>query len=231
MAARATDRTIAILPVKRFESAKARLGDELSGGTRRALTESMVTDVLMALRRTAAVHEVLVVTSEPAAEAIGRGYGANVLHDHREEGQSAAALIGIAHALEIGATRVLLVPGDCPALDPGELAALLERPQIGRAVTIVPDRHGTGTNALLLSPPDVIEPAFGPGSRERHEQAARAAGVPYTVEEIPTLALDVDTAEDLAALREALAARRGGAAHTRGMLSRLKGWGPPAAEP
>jgi 2-phospho-L-lactate guanylyltransferase len=222
--ARAADRTIAILPVKRFEAAKARLGDELSGGTRRALTEAMVTDVVMALRRTKAVDEVLIVTSEPAAEAIGRGYGGSVLHDDVEAGQSAAAQIGIARALELGATRVLLVPGDCPALDPAELTELLERPQVGRGVTIVPDRHGSGTNALLLTPPDVIEPAFGPGSRERHEAAAAAAGVPCTVEQIPTLALDVDTADDLAALRQALAERRGGAAHTRGMLSRLAGW-------
>ena len=227
--ARANDHTIAILPVKRFVAAKARLGDELSGGTRRALTVALDTDVLLALGRTAAVDEVLIVTSEPAAEAIGRGYGANVLHDDLDEGQSAATLIGIAHALEAGATRVLLVPGDCPALDPAELEALLAIPQVGRSVTIVPDRHGTGTNALLLVPPDVIEPAFGPGSRERHEETAAAAGVPCNVEQVPTLALDVDTADDLAALREALAARRGGAAHTRGMLSRLKGWGTPTA--
>jgi 2-phospho-L-lactate guanylyltransferase len=219
--------TFAVLPVKRFGAAKARLGDELSGGTRRALAEAMMTDVLMALRRTAAVTDVLLVTSEPAAEAIGRGYGADVLHDDLEDGQTPAALIGIEVALESGATRVLLVPGDCPALDPKELEQLLDRPVNEPSVVIVPDRHGTGTNALLLTPPDVIEPAFGPGSRERHEALASAAGVPCTVEEIPTLALDVDTAEDLAALRQALADRRGGAAHTRGMLSRLKGWGAP----
>ena len=113
--------TYAILPVKRFAVAKARLGDDLSSGTRRALAESMVTDVLMALRRTTAVDEVVIVTSEPAAEAIGHGYGATVLADHDEEGQSAATLIGIEHALERGAGRVLLVPGDCPALDPAQL--------------------------------------------------------------------------------------------------------------
>ena len=213
--------TIAILPVKRFGVAKARLGDELSGGTRRALAEAMVTDVLMALRRTKAVAEVLVVTSEPAAEAIGRGYGANVLYDSDEAGQSAAARIGIAHALEAQATRVLLVPGDTPAVDPAELDALLDRPATGRSVVIVPDRHGTGTNALLLTPPDVIEPAFGPDSRSLHEQAAAAAGIPCTVEEVSTLSLDVDTVHDLADLRTALANRRGGAAHTRGMLSRI----------
>ena len=86
--------TYAILPVKRFAVAKARLGDDLSAGTRRALTESMVTDVLMALRRTKAIDEVLVVTSEPTAEAIGHGYGATVIPDDVEEGQSAATLIG-----------------------------------------------------------------------------------------------------------------------------------------
>jgi 2-phospho-L-lactate guanylyltransferase len=216
-------RTFAILPVKRFAAAKARLGDELSAGTRRALAESMVTDVLMALRRTAVIDEVLIVTSEPTAEAIGHGYGATVIADHDEEGQSAATLIGIEHALEHGATRVLLVPGDCPALDPAQLTELLQRPPGDRSVTIVPDRHGSGTNALVLVPPDVIEPAFGEDSRARHEQAAAAAGVPCRVESVPTLLIDVDTGDDLAVLRQLLANHRGGAAHTRGMLSRLAG--------
>lgn len=225
MSAAATQRslTIAILPVKRFAAAKARLGDDLSAGTRRALAESMVTDVLMALRRTKAIDEVLIVTSEPTAEAIGHGYGATVIADHAEEGQSAATLIGIEHALERGAGRVLLVPGDCPALDPAELTELLDAPVVGRSVTIVPDRHGLGTNALVLVPPDVIEPAFGEGSRARHEQVAAAAGVPCQVQSVPTLLIDVDTGDDLQALRQLLADHRGGAAHTRGMLSRLAG--------
>jgi len=216
-------RTFAILPVKRFASAKARLADDLSAGTRRALAESMVTDVLMALRRTKAIDAVLIVTSEPAAEAIGHGYGATVIADDAEESQSAAALIGIGHAVEQGAARVLLVPGDCPALDPAQLTELLDGPVLGRSVTLVPDRHGSGTNALVLVPPDVIEPAFGEDSRARHEQAAAAAGVPCQVENVPTLLIDVDTADDLAALRRLLADHRGGAAHTRGMLSRLAG--------
>ncbi|HWC28168.1 MAG TPA: 2-phospho-L-lactate guanylyltransferase [Solirubrobacteraceae bacterium] len=224
--------TFAILPVKRFAAAKARLVPELSAGARRALAEAMVTDVVMALRRTKAIDEVLIVTAEPAVEAIGYGYGATVLADRAEHGQSAAALIGIAHALEHGAARVVLVPGDCPALDPGELAELLDRPLLGRSVTLVPDRHGSGTNALVLVPPGVIEPAFGAGSRARHEQAAAAAGVPCQVESVPTLLLDVDTADDLAALRRLLADRHGGAAHTRGILSRLAGYErPPAAGP
>jgi 2-phospho-L-lactate guanylyltransferase len=215
--------TYAILPVKRYATAKTRLADDMAAGTRRALAESMVTDVLMALRRTKSVDEVFVVTSEPTAEAIGRGYGATVLVDDLEEGQSAATMIGIAHAIEQGAARVVLVPADCPALDPVELSALLEREIEAPYVTVVPDRHGTGTNALVLMPPDAIEPAFGPDSRARHEQAAADGGIPCDIADVETLAIDVDTADDLEVLRTALAARRGGAAHTRGMLSRVAG--------
>lgn len=212
--------TVAVLPVKRFVAAKARLAGELSAGTRRALAEAMLADVLLALRRTAAVDAVLVVTGEPAAAALAAGHGAAVVADELEDGQSAAALIGLRRASELGATRALLVPGDCPALDPAELAALLE-PQPAPSVTLVPDRHGDGTNALVLDPPDAIAPAFGPDSRARHERAAADAGVPCRIERPATLLVDVDTGADVEALRRLLAERRGGAAHTRGLLARL----------
>ena len=85
-------------------------------------------------------------------------------------------------------------------------------------MTIVADRHGSGTNALLLTPPDAIEPGFGPGSFERHRRRASAAGASWHVESPAGLALDVDTAEDLAALRVALAGRK---THTSALLAEL----------
>ena len=69
----------------------------------------------------------------------------------------------------------------------------------------MPDRHGTGTNALLLDPPDAIVPSFGPGSFERHRLAAESAGATMLVEPVPSLVLDVDTGDDLSRLLEALA--------------------------
>jgi 2-phospho-L-lactate guanylyltransferase len=217
-------RTIAVLPIKRFGSAKQRLDNGLSDGTRRALAEAMVTDVLIALRRAKYVDEVLVVSGETMAVALAAGYdAAAVIDDPDDIGHSAAARRGVQAAMERGATRVLLVPGDCPALDPAELDELLEDAEGVAApnVVVVPDRHGDGTNALLLTPPDAIQPAFGPGSRERHERLAQEAGATCTVIAVPTLGLDVDTVDDLTALRTALEDVRGGASHTRGLLARF----------
>jgi 2-phospho-L-lactate guanylyltransferase len=127
----------------------------------------------------------------------------------------------VQRALALGATRVLLVPGDCPLLIPGEVDDLIRRPAADRSALIVPDRHGTGTNALLLTPPDAMAPSFGPGSRRRHEAEARAAGLAVETVEVGSLGVDVDTSSDLAAVESELDNRHGGAAHTRGMLRQL----------
>jgi 2-phospho-L-lactate guanylyltransferase len=202
-------RTVAILPVKSFGRAKQRLTGGFSN--RPELAAAMVADVLHALAQVPELDEVIVVTAQAGAT----GEGVTVVHDPVEAGQSAAALRGIEAALERGAERVLLVPGDCPALDPHEVSALLTHRE---GVVIVPDRHGQGTNALVLTPPDVMEPAFGEGSFARHAARARAAGAGLKVADVRSLGLDVDTPDDLAALRRALAAWPGGATRTRAIL-------------
>jgi 2-phospho-L-lactate/phosphoenolpyruvate guanylyltransferase len=88
-------------------------------------------------------------------------------------------------------------------------------------VAIVPDRHGTGTNALLLCPPDAIGPAFGLRSRERHSARAAARGHQVAIEEVASLGLDLDTPEDLRALAALLAEAPERGPATAAELSRL----------
>jgi 2-phospho-L-lactate guanylyltransferase len=251
--------TAAVLPIKTFPRAKQRLRAAIDGPPREELAAAMVGDVLAALSATKGIDTLIVVTAEPRAARAARAAGATLVHDPNETGQSAAAARGIAAARAAGADRVLLVPGDCPALDPTEVEALLhpsldavvgpgataaddavpgpgataaDDAVVGPGATaaddavsgppdlvIVPDRHGTGTNALLLTPPDVIEPAFGPGSLGRHAARGRAAGARVRIAELPSLGHDVDTPADLEALRALLA--RGGheAARTRAALA------------
>ncbi len=215
--------TVAILPVKRFKHAKRRLEAALASGSRRALAEAMFADVLTALRRAEAIDRVIVVSADPAAQRLAENYEAIAIDDPAESGQDQAVARGAAHARELGAVQVLCLAGDCPLIDPAQLDALIGRPRTAeRFAVLVPDRHGAGTNALLLCPPDALQPRYGPDSFQRHLALAQESGVTAEVAEIDSLALDVDTPEDLAALQERLAAGRGGAAHTRGLLHQLQ---------
>lgn len=192
--------TFAVLPVKRPGGAKSRMAGAMDEGRRIALVEAMLEDVLEALDGSRLLFGTIVVTGDERAARMAEAHGCEVVDDPDDGGHSEAALVGIAAARNHGADRVLLVPGDCPLLNPREVDRLLGAvPE--RFVAIVPDRHGTGTNALLLSPADAIEPAFGEGSAQRHLALAREAGVPAGLEELPSLALDLDTPADIIALQ------------------------------
>jgi 2-phospho-L-lactate guanylyltransferase len=194
--------------VKRFRAAKRRL-KAIGDRDRARLVEAMLGDVLAAITAAESVERVIVVTGERRAERLALRHAQRattpieVMRDPDDAGHPEAATLGIIRAIALGADCAALLPGDCPLLDPRELDVALERMHTGR-VAVIPDRHGTGTNGLLLSPPDAIGPAFGPGSRERHTELAERRGMDSAVEELDSLALDLDTPEDLAQLTAAV---------------------------
>ncbi|HET8862407.1 MAG TPA: 2-phospho-L-lactate guanylyltransferase [Solirubrobacterales bacterium] len=194
----------AVLPVKRFAEAKRRLATGIDDEHREALVAAMLEDTLEAIAATRMIERTIVVSGDPRAQEIVASSSAEVLPDPTDEGHVTAALAGIARAEVDGADRVVLLPGDCPLLDPKELDRLLTGVPAS-FVAVVPDRHGTGTNALVLAPPGAIRPAFGEGSCDRHVAAAREAEIPFAIEELPSLALDLDTPADVVALTRELA--------------------------
>ena len=184
-----------ILPIKHLASAKQRLDVE----ERADLMREMVARVLGALGERGGVF---VVTGDPEVAAMAREHGAEVVDEGPLRGHSGAASLGIAHVMERGGVgEVLLLAGDCPLLTSRDVSDLLRSASgADPRVVIAPDRHGTGTNALVLSPPTIIKPAFGPGSRVRHEQLAREAGARVVIHESTAFAHDVDTVDDLEAI-------------------------------
>jgi 2-phospho-L-lactate/phosphoenolpyruvate guanylyltransferase len=205
-------RATAVVPVKRFAVAKSRLAPGVEETRKPQLVAAMVADVLEAIGEARLVERTIVVSHEPRAAELAAAAGAELLSDFEDASHSAAALAGIVAAEAAGAECVALLPGDCPLLDPRELDKMLTGVP-DPYVAVIPDRHGTGTNALVLAPPSAIEPAFGEGSRERHVAAAKAAGIPYGVEELPSLGLDLDTPADIVALTMRVE-MRGGARRT-----------------
>ncbi|MDQ3572938.1 MAG: 2-phospho-L-lactate guanylyltransferase [Actinomycetota bacterium] len=217
----------AILPVKRFSRSMTRLDDRIGPPARAALLKAMLGDMLVALERTTKIERIVVVSGEGRAEKVAmeaakRGRTPiEVLRDPDDRGHSEAATLGIVRAKALGAECVALLPGDCPLLEPAELNSCLKQMAGGR-VAVIPDRHGSGTNGLLMSPCDAIGPAFGEGSCERHLDRAHRAGWGAVAEPIASLGLDLDTPEDLEELAGLLEGDPGRAPRTADALKELE---------
>src|SRR5262245_47892828 len=111
----------------------------------------MFMDVLVSVCDVSGLDRIAVVTSDRVAQeaaALSRS-GTLVLREEDQQGHSEAAMLGIRRAVADGYDRVVLIPGDTPLVQPAELAALLAG---ASGIVVVPDRHGTGTNALVMTP-------------------------------------------------------------------------------
>jgi len=194
--------TVAVLPVKDPAGAKQRLAGVMDLPAREALARAMYEHVLEVLRQARRVQRILVVTSHPATAERARQAGALVMPERLQLGHSSSAGRAALRAQTLGATTALLLPIDIPLVTPAEIDDLVAGARPG--VRIVPDTAGTGTNALVLTPPGAIEPCFGPGSFARHLGQARRRGLAVEVRRPPGVVFDVDTPEDA---RELLARR------------------------
>jgi 2-phospho-L-lactate guanylyltransferase len=186
--------TAVAIPVRSFEGAKSRLGAVLDAEERRELVELLLVRTIAAALAADGVTEVLVVSPDPEVLRLAESAGARPV-EQRSRGLNPA----LQEAREATtASRLLIVPADIPGVDPAALERVLAAGDAaGRpSVVLVPDRHGRGTNALLLDPPDVIDPAFGGDSRAGHAWLASSADAGYA-EVTDALDLDVDTPEDL----------------------------------
>ena len=194
--------TTAIVPVKGLSTANARLNDLLGEEERTRLAEALFLDLIVKLPRSRCIDDVLVVTADEGIARQVRWFGHKALLQEADEGHSEAAAAGARAAMAEGTQRVAMLPVDCPMLDTEELDAHIGRSP--RTVLIIPDRHGTGTNGLVLAPPDVFLPAFGPESCSRHVSRARASGISFALEEVESMGIDLDTPQDFALLRDRL---------------------------
>jgi len=188
---------VAIVPVGSLERAKSRLGAVLDAEERRDLVLRLADRTIRAAVGTAGVTETLVITPDDEVRDLASRAGARPLRQ-RSRGLNDGLREARDEALAGGATAVLILPIDLPAISPVAIRDVLatagrESPPL---VAIVGDRHGRGTNALLLAPPDVIDVHFGGDSHDAHVAAASEAGAALLELDGP-LSIDLDTPDDL----------------------------------
>jgi len=201
MSAPDLSRIVAVVPVRSLSGSKSRLGEPLDAEERATLILGLLRRTVSAALGARRLSGVMVVSMDgellEAAAAMGAAtllQETDGLNEGLREAQAAA---------RAAATAVLILPADLPEVASASIDQLAEAADLVVAdepdrpvVALVPDRHGSGTNALLISPPGVIELCFGEGSRGAHEAAARRVGASYMELDGP-LNFDLDTPEDL----------------------------------
>ncbi len=189
----------AVLPVKAPPNAKQRLAALLAAPDREVLARALYEHVIQTLCSARGLDRIAVATSDEATARDARRRGLLVFEESGQLSHSHSAGAGLRRAAALGATTVVLIPIDVPLLTVAEIEELVA-PRPG--LVIVPSADGTGTNALVQTPPGIIECRFGPGSFQAHLDQARACGVPVEVLRPPGLTFDLDTPADVAELLE-----------------------------
>ena len=187
----------AVVPAKPYAESKTRLSSVLSTEERIALARSMLRRTLGVIGRIPEIQETLVVSPDPAALAEGKAFGARTLQETGRNGLNDALRQASEVAVRELASAVLVLPTDLLLLAPEDLRALVALASPAPVVVVAPDRFASGTNALLVGPPALIQYQFGPSSFPLHAARARAAGARLEIWETPGLGLDVDGPEDL----------------------------------
>lgn len=196
-------RTVAIVPIKELAYAKTRLAAILDPAARATLVRRTLRHVLAALDQPAIAARVVVSPDETIlGDAVAGGaFGLRQDEGGLNDGLALARDWAIAHS----ADAILIVLGDLPLLAAEDVTALLDLADRPDVAVFAPDRHGLGTNALLLAPPDALSFAFGEQSLARHRAAASGCGLHTRWYDSPGTALDLDTPADLLALDRLLA--------------------------
>jgi 2-phospho-L-lactate guanylyltransferase len=192
----------AILPVKSPHNAKQRLTGFLAVEDRETLARILYRQTLAALCEAQGIDRVMVATSDAEVADHARSSGALVFEENQQVSHSVSADAASLRAMEMGASTVLLVPIDVPTVTPADFTRLAAASNAGLrpGLVIVPSSDGTGTNALVRTPPNCIESCFGPGSFRAHLDQARSKGLDVDVLRLPGLMFDIDTPEDVAEL-------------------------------
>lgn len=201
MTATSLSHIVALVPVRSLSGAKSRLGEPLDAEERADLVMALLRHTVEAALAATRLAGVVVVSMDADLLARARAMGAASLlqeMDGLNEG-----LIEARAAAGAEATAVMVLPADLPGVAASAIDQLAEAAELAlsgapekQIVALVPDRHGAGTNALLVAPPDAIPFCFGEGSRAAHAAAAAAAGATYVELDGP-LTFDLDTPADL----------------------------------
>jgi 2-phospho-L-lactate guanylyltransferase len=186
-----------LIPVKEFHEAKKRLAPHLPAASRAALARAMCEDIFRVVSAAARAERVFVISKEPWALTQARELGWEIIVESHQVSES-ASVDAASHYCDARGVRALLrLPIDIPLAQPQDIDAVFSQLDGSIGAVMVPSGDGTGTNAILRSPPCLFPSRFGPGSFSLHHAEAELCGARVRVYRNARLELDIVELEDL----------------------------------
>lgn len=190
-----------VIPVKDFGRSKQRLAAVLDSEQRRRCCQAMTDDVLSAVTSLSGLDGISLVSSAPEAKGLAQRFGVEYLDETalNASGLNAVLEASISELGRRGQQDVMVLHADLPLVTPAELAQVIDQYKTSPtpAMLIAGDRHGTGTNGLIVPTASKPRLGFGAGSFSKHiEEAARLKLTPLKVV-LSGFGRDIDLPEDL----------------------------------
>jgi len=177
-----------LLPIKDLRNAKKRLTDVLTPEERFALAEAMLADTIRAVQGVRRAEKIFVITNYEPSMQLAEENGWDILREEQQISESHSVDAASKLCEQDGVSGLLRVPLDVECRAP--------------SLVIVPSRDGTGTNAILRTPPTLFPSHFGTGSFAKHLAEAESSHAQVIVRRNARLEMDVDGEADLRALLE-----------------------------
>jgi 2-phospho-L-lactate guanylyltransferase len=189
--------TAILIPVKTFRESKQRLAAHFSADARADLAAALCEDFFRVVAEVRNAGRVFVVSQEPRALAWAKDRGWETFVEARQISESHSVDEASRYCAERGVRALLRIPMDIPLATAADIESVLAQAQNAPSAVLVPSRDGTGTNALLRSPPTLFPSHFGPNSFAQHLEEAERCGVQAKVLRDPRIELDIDELDDL----------------------------------
>jgi 2-phospho-L-lactate guanylyltransferase len=184
----------AFIPVKSLHLGKSRLSGTLNLQERIQLTYESLRHIVHALKSVARVGKIVIISRDPQVAEWADWWQVLSL---AEEHAGLNPALRDARAIYGKTAAILVLPSDLAAVSATDIEGMIDAAShTEHSVVIAPDRHGSGTNALMLKPPNIIDFDFGAQSAARHAAAARTAGVEPVIFSSVSISLDLDSPDD-----------------------------------
>ena len=191
-----------LLPVKDLNNAKKRLMGVLTPEERFALARAMLADTIRAVRGVRCAERIFVVTNYEPVMQLAEENQWEILREEQQISESDSVDAASQICEQLSVTGLLRLPLDLPLMQSSDIDELLTVECQAPALVIVPSRDGTGTNAMMRTPPTLFPSHFGSGSFAKHLAEAERAHARVMVRRNARLEMDVDDEADLRALLE-----------------------------